>query len=109
MASRSGTTRAYAIAIGLMGGIIPSGLAKLATSTIAPFVPGYNLVGLAVSSVTASAYARSVGRILIDHFESEAALERDRLTLKVMRRWRNIWRIRLVRRDGAWQRSWSGR
>ncbi len=38
--------RAYAVAIGLMGGIIPSGFAKLATSTIAPFVPGYNLVGL---------------------------------------------------------------
>ena len=28
-------------------------------------VPGYNLFGLAVSSVTASAYARSVGRMLI--------------------------------------------
>ena len=104
-----GHERAYAIAIGLMGGIIPSGFAKLATSTIAPFVPGYNLVGLAVSSVAASTYARSVGRVLIDHFESAAALERDRLTLKVMRRWRNIWRIRLVRRDGAWQRTWSGR
>lgn len=101
--------RAYAVAIGLMGGIIPSGFAKLATSTIAPFVPGYNLVGLAVSSVAASTYARSVGRMLIDHFESTAELERDRLTLKVMRRWRNIWRIRLVRRDGAWQRSSSGR
>jgi CRP-like cAMP-binding protein/uncharacterized protein (DUF697 family) len=104
-----GHERAYAIAIGLMGGIIPSGFAKLATSTIAPFVPGYNLVGLAVSSVAASTYARSVGRVLIDHLESAAALERDRLTLKVMRRWRNIWRIRLVRRDGAWQRTWSGR
>ncbi len=104
-----GHERAYAIAIGLMGGIIPSGFAKLATSTIAPFVPGYNLLGLAVSSVAASTYARSVGRVLIDHFESAAALERDRLTLKVMRRWRNIWRIRLVRRDGAWQRTWSGR
>ena len=92
-----------------MGGIIPSGFAKLATSTIAPFVPGYNLVGLAVSSVAASTYARSVGRVLIDHFEGIAELERDRTTLRAMRRWRNIWRIRLVRRDGAWQRTWSGR
>ena len=89
--------RAYAFAIGLMGGVMPTGLAKLATSTIAAFVPGYNLVRLAVSSVTASAYARSVGRILIDYFESAAALEQDRFTLKVMRRWRNIWRIRLAR------------
>jgi CRP-like cAMP-binding protein/uncharacterized protein (DUF697 family) len=101
--------RAYAVAIGLMGGVMPSGLAKLATSTIAPFVPGYNLVGIAVSSVTASAYARSVGQMLIDHFESVVAMERDQFTMKVMRRWRNIWRIRLLRRDGAWRRSRSRR
>ena len=89
--------RAYAIAIGLMGGLMPTGLAKLTTSTIATFVPGYNLIGIAVSSVAASAYARSVGRMLIDHFEREAALVQDRNTLKAVRRWRNIWRIRLAR------------
>jgi CRP-like cAMP-binding protein/uncharacterized protein (DUF697 family) len=104
-----GHERAYAIAIGLMGGVMPTGLAKLATATIAPFVPGYNLAGLAVSSVTASAYARSVGQMLIDHFESVVTMERDRFTMKVMRRWRNIWRIRLLRRDRAWRRSRSRR
>ncbi len=93
--------RAYAIAIGLMGGLMPTGLAKLTTSTIASFVPGYNLIGIAVSSVAASVYARSTGRMLIDHFEREAALERDRQTLKAMRRWRNIWRVRLARGERA--------
>jgi hypothetical protein len=37
------------------------------------------------------------------------ALERDRATLNVMRRWRNIWRIRLIKSDGAWRRSWAKR
>ena len=95
---------AYGIALGLMGGLVPTGLAKVATSAVASIVPGYNLVGLAVSSVTASAYARSVGRMLIDHFEGIAELERDRTTLRAMRRWRNIWRIRLARRDRAQNR-----
>jgi CRP-like cAMP-binding protein/uncharacterized protein (DUF697 family) len=89
--------RAYGIALGLMGGLVPTGLAKVATSAVAAFVPGYNLVGLGVSSVTASAYARSVGRMLIDHFEGIAELQRDRTTLRAMRRWRNIWRLRLAR------------
>jgi len=89
--------RAYGIALGLMGGLVPTGLAKVATSAVAAFVPGYNLVGLGVSSVTASAYARSVGRMLIDHFEGIAELERDRTTLRTLRRWRNIWRVRLAR------------
>jgi CRP-like cAMP-binding protein/uncharacterized protein (DUF697 family) len=89
--------RAYGIALGLMGGLVPTGLAKVATSAVASFVPGYNLIGLGVSSVTASAYARSVGRMLIDHFEGIAESERDRTTLRALRRWRNIWRIRLAR------------
>lgn len=74
--------RAYAIVIGLMGGIMPTGLAKIATSAIVSVVPGYNLIGLAVSSVTASAYARSIGRMLVDHFESGATLEHDLFTFK---------------------------
>lgn len=79
--------RAHAIVIGLMGGVMPTGLATVATSTIGYFIPGYNLIGLAVSSVTASAYARSIGRMIIDHFESGATLEHDRFALKQIRRW----------------------
>ena len=90
--------RAYAIAIGLLGGIMPTGLARLATATVAPFLPGYNLLGLAVSSVTASAYARSIGGMLIDHFERVTALKRDRLAVKRIRRWRG-WLLRMARYD----------
>jgi len=66
--------RARAIVIGLMGGVMPTGLATAATSTLMYFVPGYNLIGLAVSSVTASASARSIGQIFIDHFENGSTL-----------------------------------
>jgi uncharacterized protein (DUF697 family) len=93
--------RAYAMAIGMMGGVMPTGLAKLTTSTIASLVPGYNLIGLAVSSIAASAYARSVGRMLIDHLERLVEYEEDRFTLRTMRRWRRIWRIRLARNGHA--------
>jgi hypothetical protein len=90
---------------------MPTRLATVATSTIVYFVPGYNLIGLAVSSVTASAYARSIGQMLIDNFEREAALaraaalERDRITLNRVRGWTNIWPIRLARSNRATRRS----
>ena len=67
-------TRARAIVIGLMGGIMPTGLATIATSTLTYFVPGYGVIGLAVSSVTASAYARSIGQMFIEHFENGSTL-----------------------------------
>jgi hypothetical protein len=37
-------------------------------------VPGTNMLGLAVSSVTASATARSIGQMLTQHLESGATL-----------------------------------
>ena len=66
--------RARAIVIGLMGGIMPTGLATVATSTLVYFVPASNLLGLAVSSVTASAYARGIGQMFIEHFENGSTL-----------------------------------
>jgi hypothetical protein len=57
-----------------MGGALPTGFATIATSMITSFVPGYNLVGLAVSSVTSSAYARSIGQLYIEHFEKGATV-----------------------------------
>jgi CRP-like cAMP-binding protein/uncharacterized protein (DUF697 family) len=86
-------TRAQAIVIGLMGGVMPTGVATVATSTIGFFVPGYNLIGLAVSSVTASACARKIGQMLIDHFESGATLGQDRFAWKRLPRWRDILRM----------------
>jgi uncharacterized protein (DUF697 family) len=67
-------TRARAIVIGLMGGIMPTGVATIATSTLTYFVPGYGAIGLAVSSVTASAYARSIGQMFVEHFENGSTL-----------------------------------
>jgi uncharacterized protein (DUF697 family) len=67
-------TRARAIVIGLMGGVMPSGLAIVTTSTLMYFIPGANLVGLAVSSVSASASARAIGQIFIEHFENGSSL-----------------------------------
>jgi uncharacterized protein (DUF697 family) len=66
--------RARAIVIGLMGGVLPTGFATIATTTVTYFIPGYGLLGLAVSSVTSSAYARTIGQLFIEHFENGATL-----------------------------------
>jgi uncharacterized protein (DUF697 family) len=66
--------RARAIVIGLMGGAMPTGLAAATASTLVYIVPGSNLIGLVVSSVTAIACTRGIGRIFIEHFESGATL-----------------------------------
>ena len=67
--------RTRSIVIALMGGALPTGFATIATSTITLFVPGLNVLGLAVSSVTSGAYARSIGRLFIEHFENGASLD----------------------------------
>jgi uncharacterized protein (DUF697 family) len=66
--------RARAMVIGLMGGTVPTGLAAVTTSTLVTLIPASALIGLAVSSVTAIACTRSIGRIFIEHFESGATL-----------------------------------
>jgi uncharacterized protein (DUF697 family) len=67
--------RTRSIVIALMGGALPTGFATIATSTITLFVPGLNLLGLAVSSVTSGAYARAIGQLFIEHFENGAAVD----------------------------------
>ena len=44
--------RARAIVIGLMGGIMPTGVAAVTASTLLYVIPGSNLIGLAMSSVS---------------------------------------------------------
>jgi uncharacterized protein (DUF697 family) len=61
--------RTRAAVVGLMGGVLPTGLATIAASTLTYFVPGYGMLSLVVSSVTSSAYARSIGQLYIEHFE----------------------------------------
>ena len=67
--------RTRSIVIALMGGALPTGFSTIATTTLTMFVPGLNLLGLAVSSVTSGAYARSIGKLFIEHFESGAAVD----------------------------------
>jgi uncharacterized protein (DUF697 family) len=66
--------RARAIVIGLMGGAMPTGFGVVTTTSLLHLVPGANLIGLAVCSVTAAACTRSIGRIFVEHFESGATL-----------------------------------
>ena len=66
--------RARALIVGLAGGAIPTTASAVTTSTLVYFVPGANLVGLAVSSVTASVCTRAIGRRFIEHFETGATL-----------------------------------
>jgi uncharacterized protein (DUF697 family) len=66
--------RARTIVIGLMGGLVPTGFAAVTTSTLVYLVPASNLLGLAVSSITAAACTRNIGRIFLDHFENGATL-----------------------------------
>jgi uncharacterized protein (DUF697 family) len=68
-------TRTRSIVIGLMGGALPTGFATIATSTMTYFVPGLNIMGLAVSSVTSGAYARSIGQLFIEHFENGSPID----------------------------------
>lgn len=69
------SNRTRSIVVGLMGGALPTGFATIATSTLSYVVPGLNLVGLAVASVTSGAYARSIGQLYIEHFESGATVD----------------------------------
>jgi uncharacterized protein (DUF697 family) len=66
--------RARAIVVGLMGGSMPTGLGAATASTLIYVVPGSNLIGLAISSITAVACTRSIGRVFVEHFESGALL-----------------------------------
>jgi uncharacterized protein (DUF697 family) len=66
--------RARALIVGLAGGAVPTTASAVTTSTLMYFVPGVNLLGLAVSSVTASICARGIGRRFVEHFETGASL-----------------------------------
>jgi uncharacterized protein (DUF697 family) len=66
--------RARAVAVSLAAGAIPSTASAVTASTLIYFVPGANMVGLAISSVTASVCARTVGYRFIQHFENGADL-----------------------------------
>jgi uncharacterized protein (DUF697 family) len=66
--------RARAIVLGLIGGLAPTAASTLTASTLFYLVPGSNILGLAVSSVTASACTRKIGAVFVEHFEKGATL-----------------------------------
>jgi uncharacterized protein (DUF697 family) len=66
--------RTRALIVGLAGGAVPTTASAVTTSTLIYFVPGANLLGLAVSSVTASVCTRGIGRRFVEHFEAGATL-----------------------------------
>lgn len=66
--------RARAIVLGLIGGLTPTAASTLTASTLFYLVPGSNILGLAVSSVTALACTRKIGAVFIEHFEKGATL-----------------------------------
>ncbi|MFL6799224.1 MAG: DUF697 domain-containing protein [Xanthobacteraceae bacterium] len=61
--------RTRALVMALMGGATPVGLAVGAASTILTIVPGTQLLGIAISSVTAAACTRDIGLVFLDIFE----------------------------------------
>jgi uncharacterized protein (DUF697 family) len=67
--------RTRAVVVALVGGAMPTGAAAVATSAMIAVVPPTALVALAVSSMTAAAFTRGVGRIFIEQFERTASLE----------------------------------
>jgi uncharacterized protein (DUF697 family) len=66
--------RANAIVVGLLGGAMPTGMAAVTISTLGYVLPSANLFGIAVSSITAAACTRGIGRFFAEHFESGATL-----------------------------------
>jgi len=74
--------RARAIVAGLVGGATPTGFAVVTTSTLFYVVPAGALLGTVVSTISAIACTRSIGRVFIEHFESGATLNDFRTSKK---------------------------
>lgn len=64
--------RVRALVLSLMGGIMPAGVGTVAASTLLYVIPGSALFGLAMSSVSAAACTRAIGRVFVEHFASGA-------------------------------------
>jgi hypothetical protein len=60
--------------LGLLGGVAPVGIGAMTTAGFMRFVPGANLLSVAVTSIAAAACTRSIGLIFLEHFESGGTL-----------------------------------
>lgn len=66
--------RARAIVVAMVVGAMPTGIGAVASSALFYVIPSAALPALAISSFSAAACTRSVGRIFVEHFESGATL-----------------------------------
>lgn len=66
--------RLRAVAMGLVSGAAPMLFGSLTAMVLLRVVPGANIVGAAVTSISAAKCARHVGMVLIGHFESGGTL-----------------------------------
>jgi len=66
--------RARAMVVAMVAGAMPTGLGAVASSALFYIVPGSALPSLAISSFSAAACTRSIGRIFVEHFEGGATL-----------------------------------
>jgi uncharacterized protein (DUF697 family) len=64
--------RARAVILALMGGIMPAGVGTVTASTLFYVIPGSAIIGMAMSSVSAAACTRAIGRVFVEHFASGA-------------------------------------
>ncbi len=64
--------RTRSLIVGLIGGVVPTGVGAATSSTLMWIVPGGLLLGLGASALTAGALTRGIGLVFIESFESGA-------------------------------------
>jgi uncharacterized protein (DUF697 family) len=65
--------RTRSFVVGILAGVVPTGVGTATASTLGYLVPGAALVGLGVSALMAGALTRSIGLVFIESFEREGA------------------------------------
>jgi uncharacterized protein (DUF697 family) len=64
--------RTRSFIVGLIGGVVPTGIGLATSSTLMWIIPGGLLAGLGASAVTAAALTRGIGLVFVESFESGA-------------------------------------
>jgi uncharacterized protein (DUF697 family) len=65
--------RKRTLIVGLVGGVVPTGVGTATSSLLMFVVPGGLLLGLGASALTAGAITRGIGLVFIESFENGAA------------------------------------
>jgi len=65
--------RTRTLIVGLVGGVVPTGVGTATSSLLMFVVPGGLLLGLGASALTAGAITRGIGLVFIESFENGAA------------------------------------